>query len=346
MPLSLKKEVTRKTHEYMRNVRKNNNQVGTIPRCIAIDYNNICNYKCEFCYEREEEKYNHLYLDFDLLRRVADEAHELGVWEVLLQGGELLIQRDRLFKIIEAIGAERFRVTLVTNGSVMTQEYANELADKGIDCVGISISSLNAQEHDQSRGGYKGAHQKALAALEYSKNAGMTVWTQTIFGHHNSHSQELIDFLEYNKGHGYGTYFLLAMPYGSFTDSKLDGEDLKILGELRKKYNVWLDQWDLYDVEKERKTGCIAVNRIFITPNADVLPCPFINISIGNLKEKSLKEIFDYGFSIKYFSEYSPVCLAAQNMKFREKYLQGNTSMFEAPLAKEVFHAEDFISCL
>lgn len=61
-------------------------------------------------------------------------------------------------------------------------------------------------------------------------------------------------------------------------------------------------------------------------------------------RDKHLKEIFDYGFSIKYFSEYSPICLAAQNMKFREKYLQGNTSMFEAPLAKEVFNEEDFIS--
>lgn len=342
MPLSQKKEVTRKTHAYMRNVRKNNNQVGTIPRCIAIDYNNICNYKCEFCYERKDDKYNSLYLDFELIRRIADEAHALGVWEMLLQGGELLIHRERLFKIIEAIGAERFRMTLVTNGSLMTQEYANELADKGIDCVGVSISSLNAEEHDYSRGGVFGAHQKALDALEYSKNAGMTVWTQTIFGHHNSRSQELIDFLEYNKDHGYGTYFLLAMPYGSYADSRLDGNDIKILGELRKKYNVWLDQWDLYDVEKERKTGCIAVNRIFITPNADVLPCPFINVSLGNLKEKSLKEIFDYGFSIKYFGEYSPICLAAQNIKFREKYLQGSTSMFEAPLASEVFDAEDF----
>ncbi|MCI9478340.1 MAG: hypothetical protein HFI21_04975 [Lachnospiraceae bacterium] len=73
-----------------------------------------------------------------------------------------------------------------------------------------------------------------------------------------------------------------------------------------------------------------------------MLPCPFINIKIGNVKAQSLKEIVDYGFRIKYFGEYSPVCLAAQNRRFREKYLQGSTSMFTPEEADKVFSSEDF----
>lgn len=342
MPLMEKPIVVTKIHEYIRKVRKNNHQIGSTPRAITIDYNNVCNYQCEFCYEIEDRKYNNLYLDLDLLRRTADEAHELGFWEVILQGGELLVMKEKLLQVIEALGPDRFRVVLVTNGSLMTQDFADILAKAGVDCIGVSMSTMNAEEHDRSRKA-EGAHEKALKALEYAKNAGMTVWMQPIFGHHNSHSEELYELLEYAKEHDYGVYFMIAMPYGIYKDDRLDAEDMRIFSELRKKYNCWFDTWDFYDKDKKRITGCWALNRLFITPKGDVLPCPFINIKVGNLKESSLKEILDYGFGIKYFGQYSPVCLAAQNQDFRDRYLQGNSSMFDPPEAKDVFGPDDFI---
>jgi len=179
--------------------------------------------------------------------------------------------------------------------------------------------------------------------MEYVKNAGMTVWLQPIFGHHNSHSKDLFDLLDYAKTHDISVYFILAMPYGVWKDNYLDAEDIRIFNQIRKDYKSFYDTWDFFDPKKERISGCWAMNRIFITPKGDVLPCPFINISMGNVKEKSLKEIVDYGFSIKYFGEYSPVCIAAQNRNFREKYLGGSTSLFEPAKAEDVFEESDFI---
>lgn len=80
--------VIEKMHHYIRAVRKNGNSVGKIPRSMALDYNNVCNFKCEFCYEQEEKKYNKERLPFEVIERIADEAHELGIWEIVLQGGE------------------------------------------------------------------------------------------------------------------------------------------------------------------------------------------------------------------------------------------------------------------
>lgn len=337
-----KPDMLRNNLDFMRKIKKNGNKIGKIPRTLVIDYNNICNFKCEFCYEREEMKYNKISLEIEEIEKLADQAYELGVWEIILQGGELLVNREKLFEILEALKPERFRVVLVTNGYLLTKEYAGELAKRGLDCVGVSISGMDAIEHDRSRG-VKGAHEAALKAIDYAKEAGMTVWIQTIFGHHNSHSQDLYDILEFAEKKEISVYFILAMPYGVWKDNYLDQEDLRIFNDIRKKYKTWFDTWDFYDKDKQRLSGCWALNRIFVTPKGDVLPCPFINIKIGNIKEKTLKEILDYGFSIKYFGEYSPVCLAAQNKKFREKYLQGSTSMFEPVSAEEVFDKEDFI---
>ena len=334
-----------KQHAYMRQLAKQDHHINNTPRCLAIDFLNACNYRCEFCYEREDETYSGKRLDLDIVKRMCDEAHNLGIWEIVLQGGELIIFKDYLFEALRAIGTERFRIILVTNGSVLTEDYARELYDAGVDCLGVSISSLDANEHDSSRK-FKGAHSAALRALEYGKNAGMTVWTQTIYGHHNAFSKELEELLEYNKIHGYGCYFLLAMPYGDYVDSRLDGNDLRRLQELREKYNVWLDQWDLFDSQKKRVSGCLAVNRAFVTPLGDILPCPFINMKLGNLREQTLKEILDYGFSIKYFGEYSPVCLAAQNKLFRDKYLSQHTDMFRAPYARDVIAGDDYIKIM
>lgn len=334
--------VVERMHKYIRNIRKNGNRIGKITRGLTLDYNNVCNFKCEFCYEQEEKKYYNECMSLQEIKKLADEAFELGIWEIVLQGGELLIYPEKLIQIIKAFHPERFRMVLITNGYFLTQELADKLAESGLDCIGVSVSTLDAEEHDRSRG-VKGAHKKALDALTYGKKAGMAVWTQTLFGHHNSHSKELFDFLDYLEDKKIPIYFFLAMPYGVWKDNYLTAEDIKIFNSIRKNYHCGFDAWDEYDRNKERFTGCWSVNRLFVTPLGDVLPCPFINIKIGNVKEQSLREIVDYGFSIKYFGEYSPVCLAAQNKKFREKYLQGSTSMFEPVSAEEVFDKEDFI---
>ena len=53
-----------------------------------------------------------------------------------------------------------------------------------------------------------------------------------------------------------------------------------------------------------------------------------------------LKDILDYGFSIKYFGGYSPVCIAACNKEFRKKYIRENADVFDFDDAKDVFSSD------
>ena len=149
--------VIAKVHKYMRQLRKNGHKVNNIPRAITLNYNNICNFKCEFCFSAEADN-AHLKeaLDFDTIRRIADEADKLGIWEIVLTGGELLVQPDNLFRLIAAFDASRFQMVIITNGYLLDEKMAYNLAAAGIDCVGVSLSGMDEREHMRSRGGRTG----------------------------------------------------------------------------------------------------------------------------------------------------------------------------------------------
>jgi hypothetical protein len=75
-----------------------------------------------------------------------------------------------------------------------------------------------------------------------------------------------------------------------------------------------------------------------------VLVCPYVHIKIGNIYEQSLKEITEYGFSIKRFNNFSAKCLAGEDKEFNAKYMQfPGQSIFKPAKAEDIFTANDFI---
>ena len=344
MPMMEKPKVIEKVRKFMKQLRKHNGHIDNIPRSIVLNYNNACNFNCDFCYSKEKSNvHSKESLSFDIINSLADQADELGIWEIVLLGGELLIYPNKLYKLIEAFKPKRFHMVLITNGYLLTRQIAEKLHSIGLDCIGVSISGMDSETHNKERGNVPDAHKRALKALTYAKEAGMSAWPNVIFGHHNSHSEDLVRLLEYSDEHGYSTYFIMAMPFGTWKDNFMDSEDLKILDEFRKKYNCSFDTWDMYDKTKTKLSGCWSVNRSFITPTGDVLVCPYINIKIGNIKQQSLREILDYGFSIKYFGQFSPICISAHNKLFREKFLNNEATLFEPLDAHEIFGKEDYV---
>ena len=84
---------------------------------------------------------------------------------------------------------------------------------------------------------------------------------------------------------------------------------------MKKKF-IHLNDFDDIQVPTRKEVGG---NRVYVTPIGDVLVCPYVHIKIGNIFEKSLKEIVDYGFKIKYFRNHSNLCLAGEDKEFINK---------------------------
>ena len=98
------------------------------------------------------------------LKNLADEADELGYFEFDLQGGELLLQPEKLFSVLEAIKPERFYMYLTTNGYHLDKKMAEKLAKYKVSRVSVSIDSMDEKIHDEIRG-RKDSWRRAIEGL-------------------------------------------------------------------------------------------------------------------------------------------------------------------------------------
>ena len=71
----------------------------------------------------------------------------------------------------------------------------------------------------------------------------------------------------------------------------INDDDRKHLIKLRKEYkNILRNLWDPFDRNREAVIGCNTINRLYITPIGDVLPCPYVHTKVGNVYNLRLKK--------------------------------------------------------
>lgn len=311
------------------------------PWGFTLNYDNKCNFKCQHCFTRSAlGDFGTTTLTIDDVKNLADQADELDCFEVDIQGGEPLMNKD-LFKILEAIDTSRFYTYLTSNGWFMTEELAKQLAAAGVDRIVFSIDSFVPEEHDKFRG-KKGAYNKAMQAAEYTKNAGMRAYFAMTIGNYNAQSQELEKFVEHAASKNYGVIFNCASPSGAWKghyDMMMSEADTKKIEELRENNpEIIRDLWNILD-SNNLIVGCPAINFFYVNPYGDVLPCVFMHTSMGNIKEKPLKDILLHGFEFEQINKVSPKCLTGENIDFAKKYLNQETSVMQPMIIDEFFKA-------
>ncbi len=352
MPISsslLKKpRLVKKLKAFYDYVNNNDGKVGTKTRGIDLNFNNACNLRCKYCFTNSP-KGDHVkeYLDYDAIAKLADQADELGYFEFDLQGGELLLQPKKLFKVLEAIKPERFYMYLTTNGYYLDENMAKRLAEANVSRVSVSIDSMDEKIHDEMRG-KKDSWRRALEGLEHVRNAGMDPYLNITVGRYNANTDHFKKLLDYSKDKKYKTLLNVAVPSGMWQNAEdiiCNDEDRKYLRKIRKEYkNLVRNIWNPFDKNNEKILGCTTVNRLYITPIGDVLVCPYVHIKIGNIFKQSLEEIVKFGFSIKHFSNHSDLCLAGEDKEFIKKFMtKSGQTIFKPALAKDIFPKEDFI---
>ncbi len=343
-----KKRLLEKVRHFHKHLKNNDGKVGTYHRGIELNLNNACNLRCKYCFTGSP-KGDHVkdFMPLDKLKEIADEADKLGYIEWDLQGGEVTLRPDKLFDALDAIQPERFYLYVTTNGYKIDRKIINELGKRGVSRMSVSFDSWDPDFHDEMRG-RKDSWKRAIQALEYIQEAGMDPYMNVTVGHYNAKSEDLRMLLEYSKKKKYRTLINVACPTGMWNqvhDVVCDEEDQKHIRELRKEYkNLNRNLWNPFDTKLEKVMGCTTVNRMYITALGDVLACPYVHIKIGNVFENTLKEISDYGFSIKHFRNHSDKCLAGEDLNFIKKFnsTPGKT-IFNPVKASEIFQKEDFV---
>jgi MoaA/NifB/PqqE/SkfB family radical SAM enzyme len=337
----LKKEkpyVYEKIMQYDEKIKK-----GESIAILQFQYDYACNFSCQHCdITRLRRKEKSRFFTINDVRELARQADEMGLAHIVITGGEPLVFPD-FDEIVKAIDPQKFYITSDTNGWFLDLAKARHLKSIGLDKIQLSLDSLSASEHDAFRR-KPGSHQRALRAIDASLEAGLNIILATVVTKQRVRSEEFIEFLEFAKEKGVGVFVTYAKPVGAWEgnfDVLVTKDDMDYLKALEKKYNVFTHLTPSYGLN----LGCIAVKRmVSITKYGDIMPCPYIHVSLGNFFTEPLKDIIARGMKIKFFGEYVDTCLIAEDRKFISEY-EGK-KIYGKPLPvpyTEVFTKEDLI---
>lgn len=145
-------EIDRKAHTFILNsiFGKNESASNTLdsPLKILWKITGKCNAKCRHCWAKLGCEHSH-----DEIMRLADEICENNVFMVSLSGGEPFLRND-LLNVVERLKANNIIIDIMTNGSLINEENAEQLSsilNLETDVIQVSLDGPNSDVHDSQR---------------------------------------------------------------------------------------------------------------------------------------------------------------------------------------------------
>lgn len=297
---------------------------GEISPIIRLEKSYLCNFQCTHCsaeyyMDRHLDKVlkvvdTRTKMDMNDVRRLSEEADALGLARFVITGGEPLVMKD-FDAVVAAIDPERHYIITDTNGWFLDNKRAEHLKAIGVEKVQLSLDSMIEAEHDKFRS-KPGSWKRVMRAIDASLDAGLNLILSTVLIRGRAKTDEFRSMCEFATSKGIGLYVSYAKPTGSCTEHPefvIEKEDADVLRELEKTYNVFSHMTPSYGSFK----GCITVKGIItVTSTMEVTPCPYIDFSIGNLRETPLKEVLARGMRNPWLGPYRPDCTIGEDQKF------------------------------
>lgn len=257
------------------------------PDAMLISPTMRCNLNCYGCYAGI---YPGEDLPFEVIDRLVVECKGMGIYLILMTGGEPFLRRD-LFDLFEKHEDCMFQI--FTNATLINEKMIDRMVELGNVIPAISLEGLK-EETDGRRG--KGIFDRIVKVMNGLKEGGIFFAVSTTQTRLNSDvlmSDAFIDFL-IEKG-----CILLwnfhYVPIGRQPDLSLMATPEQ-RNQMRERFAyfratkpmLFVDFWNDGCLTR----GCIAGGRKYFHVNArgDVEPCVFCHFASDNIKEKSLME--------------------------------------------------------
>ncbi len=161
---------------------------------VVWNITRTCNLRCVHCYADSHAEQYPGELTWEQCCAVIDDLAAYKVNALLLSGGEPLLH-PRLPQILERATQKGLKVTLSTNGTRITPDYAALFKKLGVAYVGISLDGIGAV-HDSFRG-VKGAFDGAIRGFKLCKEVGQKTGLRLTLTRNNVQCMEqILDFIE------------------------------------------------------------------------------------------------------------------------------------------------------
>ncbi|MYF55530.1 radical SAM protein [Candidatus Poribacteria bacterium] len=295
---------------------------NTKVQAVSWNITRLCNLKCMHCYlpagfvDTDEHPHGY-HRDAELSQkdcfRVIDEIAEINPHILLiLTGGEPLLRPD-ILEISKYASDTGFLVVMGTNGVLLNDEVVEKMQQNGVTGAGLSIDSIQPSEHDKFRG-MPGAWKATLNGVEALKRAKLDFLVQTSVTQWNyDEIPEIVEFAYQIGAKVLNLYFLVRTGRGKtvMDISPAQYENmLDTMFKLQRDYTgkmliaakcaphykrvIYEQESDSAFLQGYPSGTCpCGIYYCRISPEGELTPCPYLPVSVGNLKDESFVKLWN-----------------------------------------------------
>ena len=265
-----------------------------------------CNESCVHCFnpgashgpERAHRKTDELTLPE--ARQLLADMRQLGVFRLLLTGGEVMLRKD-FFDILDEARRRGLSVTVFTNGTLLDDAAIDRLADAFPHRVELTLYATREKHDDITR--LKGSFDKTVAAARELVARGVTVAIKTTVMRDTAFDHHALRRLCDDIGCEYMPDFNMSAGVDGarapLTRLSPNAEDL-IRNALDPATPVWvgtLEQPRRIDLDAVRGQPVCGAGRslMSISPEGHITPCNSLPIFMGSVREGGLPAVWNAG---------------------------------------------------
>jgi len=267
-----------------------------------------CNLRCKHCLVNAGKELKDE-LNTKEIKRLVDEAIELGVKRFYITGGEPFI-KDDIFELIGYILKEKGKELIIqTNGTLLDDKKISALKELKNPkfTIQISLEGPNAEIHDSLRG--KGSFDKAVEGIRKLVDIGIIPVIATAISKFNE--DYITETSRFASGLGVKAHHILWMYTRGrgasnvdelFVPSEKISQIMQDLREIYKEGEIIIDNEESFKARLKAKRGrkidlCNnCYEKICVNSDGHVYPCASFNgdkrFDAGSVREQSLKEIW------------------------------------------------------
>lgn len=273
---------------------------------IAWEVTAACNLACMYCRASASASPDEAELSTEEAEGFIDQVAPLRPM-LIFSGGEPLLRPD-IFGLADYARSRGIRVSLATNGTLLTPEAVERIKRAGIMRVSISLDGPSPEVHDASRG--PGSFDLAAQGIGNLRGEVDFQINMTITKDNLDEVSATMDLAEEFGAVAFHLFFLVPTGRGREEDLVTPEEQDAILRRVaeegrRRKIEVKVTCAPQYGrvvrevlTEAERKeivgSACLAGTAfVFVSRTGDVSPCGYLPIVAGNVREESFPEIWE-----------------------------------------------------
>jgi radical SAM protein with 4Fe4S-binding SPASM domain len=277
-----------------------------------------------------------------------DEMANLGTEALIFSGGEPLLRKEFILTLAEYCVDVGIIPAVLTNGVLINHKVAWKLKDAGIVAVGIPLDSAIPESHDKLRN-VPGTFEKAVKAVKACLDVDLEVVITTMALKNTfDEMPKRIDFIAKLGVEQVAVYDLIPAGRGKavMNQAMCQTQRVSLIKYLQKMqengemvftmsggvplYPEIVSEMHEMNETKPRDlllkqfwihapVGCHAGILYFsLRPNGDIYPCTFLPVKAGNIREKSLADIWRNSKVLNELRERSLLKGKCRECEYRE----------------------------